>query len=295
MSLNITSEQGLKRGIKRGLKQALKPQWPADVRLMNAVSTAIFVLAALVLFAAGLLWLGRSNALPLRAIALEGELLRTNPNTLRASAMPRLQGNFLGLDLQAARSAFESVPWVRRAVVRRIWPDRLAVRLEEHQPVARWELEDAPGSDRTDRNSSSAERLVNVQGEVFDANLGDVEDDNLPLLAGPEGSAAQMLALQQQLVPLFDRIDRDLLELRLSSRGSWRAELDSDLTVELGRGTPAELLARCERFVNTLAQVNEHFKAPLLYADLRHPDGYAVRMRGVTTHVAASAATARNP
>ena len=40
------------------------------------------------------------------------------------------------------RDSFETVPWVRRAVVRRVWPDRLAVRLEEHRAVALWVGED---------------------------------------------------------------------------------------------------------------------------------------------------------
>jgi hypothetical protein len=35
--------------------------------------------------------------------------------------------------------------------------------------------------------------------------------------------------------------------------------------------------------------VTGHFKAPVLHADLRHPDGYAVRLRNVTI---ASPATA---
>jgi cell division protein FtsQ len=35
--------------------------------------------------------------------------------------------------------------------------------------------------------------------------------------------------------------------------------------------------------VRTLPQVTERYHAPLEYADLRHADGYAVRLRGVTT------------
>jgi cell division protein FtsQ len=43
------------------------------------------------------------------------------------------------------------------------------------------------------------------------------------------------------------------------------------------------VLARVERFVRTLAQVTGHYGKPLLTADLRHADGYAVRLQGVTT------------
>ena len=51
--------------------------------------------------------------------------------------------------------------------MRRVWPNRIAVHLEEHHPAAFW------GDDK----------LVNTEGEVFEANLGDVEDDNLPTLS----------------------------------------------------------------------------------------------------------------
>jgi cell division protein FtsQ len=250
---------------------------PTDVRLMNGVSAAVFVIAGLTLAAAGVLWLARAPWFPIRAIQLEGDLQRNSVTTIRANTTPRLAGNFFSFNLGKAREAFESVPWVRQAVVRRVWPDRVAVRLEEHRPAALWESEDGN------------QRLVNSFGEVFEANVGDVEDEGLPVLAGPEGTSAQMLAMLQKLVPLMQRIDREVEELRLSGRGSWRLELDGSTYIELGRGSDDEVALRTERFVRTLAQVSGHFRAPLQYADLRHPDGYAVRMRGITTTAAASA------
>ena len=39
--------------------------------------------------------------------------------TIRANAAPKLAGNFVTMDLRAVRRAFESVPWVRQAVVNR--------------------------------------------------------------------------------------------------------------------------------------------------------------------------------
>ena len=258
---------------------------PLDVRAMNAAASGVFLLAAVAALAAGLLWLMRSPLFPIRAIQLEGDLARNSVPTLRANAAPRLAGNFFDADLQAGRRAFEAVPWVRRAVVRRVWPDRLAVRLEEHRAAALWEGQrDAPG----------AERLVNNFGEVFQANVGDVEDDHLPVLAGPDGSSVQMLALVQRLTLAFARLDMAVQRLELSSRGSWRVELDSGATVELGRGSDDEVLARTERFVRTLTQATGRWRAPLLYADLRHADGYAVRLRGVsTTPPAAGSAAAK--
>jgi cell division protein FtsQ len=261
--------------------RAAPPPMPADIRLMNTVASAVFVLAGAGALVAGVLWLMRSPGWPIRAVVLDGDLARNSVPTIRANAMPRLAGNFFSTDLQQDRLAFEAVPWVRRAVVRRVWPDRLAVRLEEHRAAALWEGQnDAPGTDR----------LVNSYGEVFEANVGDVEDDRLPTLAGPEGSAARMLALQRRLEPVFARLGAAIDRLSLSGRGSWRVELDNGAAVELGRGSDDELIDRTERFARTLTQATGRWQAPLEYADLRHPDGYAVRLRGVRTTTAASAA-----
>jgi cell division protein FtsQ len=199
-------------------------------------------------------------------------VMRNSASTIRANAAPKLSGNFFTTDLVNGKRAFESVPWVRQAIVKRVWPNRLAVKLEEHRAAAVW-----GGSDR------ATDKLVNSYGEVFEANLGDVEDDSLPSLSGPDGSSVHMLAMLNQLGPLFDRLDARITALSLSGRGSWRAELDTGAEVELGRGTDDEVLARTERFIGTLTQVTSRFQRPLEYADLRHHDGYAVRLKGITT------------
>ena len=245
---------------------------PADVRLMQATANTVLALVVLGLLAAGLQRLARAPIFNIQAIRIEGDVSRNSESTIRANAAPRLAGSFLTLDLQQARNAFEAVPWVRHAVVQRVWPGKLAVRLEEHQPVALW-----LGTDGNDR-------LVNTHGEVFEANIGDVEDDGLPRLQGPDGSAPAMLAMMKRLGPVLGgRRDGDLVQLELSDRGSWRATLDKGAVIELGRGTDDAVIERTQRFVQTLPRVEARYQRPLDSADLRHADGFAVRLKGVTT------------
>jgi cell division protein FtsQ len=258
----------------RAFQPPLPTALPGDVRLMNAVASTVFVGVTLALLAAGVQWLTRAPLFGIRAIQLDGELTRNSVATIRANAAPRLVGNFFSVDLQQGQAAFEAVPWVRRAVVRRVWPNRLAVQLEEHRAAALWE---GP------HEEAGNERMVNSHGEVFEANVGDVEEDDLPLLSGPENSAAQVLAMYQRVLPAFKGLQLGMERMHLSGRGSWRVQLDSGARIELGRGTQDEVAARTERFVRTLAQLKSHWPQPLEYADLRHADGYAVRLRGVTT------------
>jgi cell division protein FtsQ len=126
--------------------------------------------------------------------------------------------------------------------------------------------------------------LVNTLGEVFEANLGEVEGEALPLFSGPDGKSAQVMQMYQKLTPVVAPLDRRITRLDVSSRGSWGLLLgdESDpVEVTLGRGTMQELVARTERFVGTVTQVTSAYRAPLLQADLRHNNGYAVQLKGV--------------
>ena len=251
---------------------------PVDVRLMNAIAVGVFALALVALVAAGFAWVARRPAFQFSDVRLEGDLQRNSVTTVRANAMPHLAGNFFTMDLGHTRAAFEQVPWVRHAVVRRVWPDKLVVALEEHQPVALWE---------GDENS---DKMVNSHGEVFEANVGDVEDDSLPQFAGPEGTSAQVLEMYRRLQPMFAQVDAEVTALRLSGRGSWKVDLDDGAAIELGRGTQDEVTERTTRFIRTLPQVLHKFNAPLESADLRHAEGYAVKLKGLSV-----AADAKQP
>jgi len=246
---------------------------PVDVRLMNITATVLFAGFALLLAAALVWWSVRHPVFAIGGIVVQGDVTHNSVATLRANVAPRLVGNFFTVDLQQAREAFEAVPWVRHAVVQRQFPNRLRVQLEEHRAQAFW------GAD-------SESRLVNTFGEVFEANPGDVEQDDLPRLAGPDGTSAQVLALYQGLKPLLDKLDLGIEQVVLTGRGGWSLHLDSGATVELGRGTATEVLERSQRFASTLTQVAAKYgRRPeaLVTADLRHTDGYAVKLRGVTT------------
>jgi cell division protein FtsQ len=264
---------------RRPLPAAVVEAVPFDVRAMNAVASLLFAGVALLGAGAVANRLMRLPEFTLHAIEVGGDVARNSATTIRANVAPRLQGNFFSLDLGRAQAAFQGVPWVRRAVVQRIWPDRLAVRLEEHRAAAWWHTEQ--GDDK----------LVNLQGEVFEANPGDVEDEELPTLQGPEGSAAALLAMQRRLAPVFAAIGERVESLGLSARGSWRVTLEGGATVELGRGTEEEVLARTQAFTGTVTQLTARYQRALEHADLRHSGGYALRLQGIgTVEAGASAA-----
>lgn len=247
---------------------------PLDVRLMNATATALFIAFACLMLWAAIAWVARSPVFAIAGIAVTGDLSHTTAKALRANVASKLSGTFLTTDLERTRQVFEAVPWVRRAVVKRDFPNRLRVTLQEHRAVAYW------GAD-------GESRLLNSFGEIFEANVGEVEPEILPRLVGPDGQSAQVLAMYQALQSLFEGMDLSAEQFELTAREGWRVQLENGATVELGRGSTQEVMARTARFLKTVSRVTANYgRTPdaLESADLRHEDGYAIRLRGVTTN-----------
>jgi len=249
------------------------PELALDVRLMNITSVLLICTLLVACMGVALWWMLRHPIFAITTISVQGDVRHNNEVTLRANVVPRLQGSFFTVDLTHSKAAFENVPWVRKAMVRREFPNRLSVDLFEHEPVAYWGQE-------------SESRLVNKQGEVFGANFGELDNEDLPHLAGPDAESAKVLQMFSKLSPEFSKLDMTLQGLELTGRGSWRARLKNGAHLELGRGNEAEVMARVQRLTQTLAQVSQRYgrrAQALEAADLRHVNGYALRLRGVST------------
>ena len=258
-------------------EQEPNTELPSDIRWMRRGTFALLGLGllALVLFLA---WKGaHASVFDWRLLKIEGDVQRNSLATLRANALPRLQGNFMTTPLGEVRAAFEAVPWVRQATVQRVWPRQLLVRLEEHKAIAYWDGRGEFGEPPLER------ALLNTDSEVFHANLGEVEDEELPQLAGPSGSEGQVLRMWQRLNELARPHQQALTRLELSGRGSWRAQFESGASVELGRGEAEQLAARFASFLPHAMAVARRFQTQIQSVDLRHPDGYALKLVGIGT------------
>jgi len=213
------------------------------------------------LFAAvgrGLWWLAQPEHLPLRTVQVHGTLERVAPAALRDAVRPWVDAGFLRIDMERVQGAVEALPWVRRATVRRAWPDILVLRVEEQQPLARW----------------GEAALVTAEGAVFRPEQFD--GAHLPRLDGPEESAPQVveryLAWRQRLQSLGVSVER----LVMDRRRAWRLWLDNGVELVLGREEHPARLARLARaWPDTIAPRVARITA----IDLRYTNGFAVRWR----------------
>jgi cell division protein FtsQ len=243
-----------------------------DVRALNATANGLIALVVLACIASGVWWLSQRPMFSLKSVRVESmydiELKRVNELTLRAGVIGKIKGNFFTTNLEQVRTAFESVPWVRRATVRREWPNQLIVSIEEHEPLGTW------GDDG---------RLLSVKGDVFTANLAEAEEDHpLPEFEGPEGSEKEVLARFGELRSWFAPIRLAPEALSLSSRYAWTVKLDNGMQVALGREQDQTTLrSRVQRLVKIYPQLAARVQGGIDMVDMRYPNGMALAAAGL--------------
>lgn len=244
-----------------------------DIRMLNAATNTLLGVLALSLLAAGVWWLAQRPIFTLKVIRIEAaensSLRRVNAPTVRYTAVPRIKGNFFTADLDAVRVAFEAVPWVRKATVRREWPNKLLVTIEEHVPLGTWN-EDG--------------RLLSAKGDVFTANMAEAEEDGeLPEFSGPDGSGQEVVARFEELQAWFAPIDMAPRSLHLSDRYAWTVKMNNGVMVELGREqNKTTLKERVDRLVRIYPQLVARLQDRIESVDMRYPNGLALKAQGLT-------------
>jgi cell division protein FtsQ len=225
-----------------------------DHRLLSGIANGLYAVAALLVLYGVLMAIVRLPIFPLREVEVTGRIAHTTRDQVQTIVAEHLEGNFFTLDLEAARAAFQRLPWVRQANVRREWPDRLNVEIEEHVAVARW------------RDTA----LVNTFGEVFQA----ASNQTLPVFIAPDGTSAEVTQRYEAFKQQLARLDKHAVQVQLSQRRAWTLKLDDGDVLELGREQTEE---RLQRFVAAYSHTLAQLPVRAYRVDLRYPNGFAVR------------------
>jgi cell division protein FtsQ len=238
--------------------------WDRPV-LLNLVADVLIACAAAALAWSVVAAVQRLPIFPLREVVIDGRLEHVTSTQIEQATRAALTGNFFTIDLDDVRAAFEKLPWVRRAAVRRRWPEALELTLEEHVAVARW------------RQADGESRLVNDRGEVFAAT----SPERLPSFAGPAGSSARVLDRYHDFQRVLAALGRQPEAVVLSGREAWQVRFDDGLVLELGRDEAKHGIdERLARFVTHYRPALDKLRlAGAGVADMRYPNGFALRPR----------------
>ena len=223
-------------------------------RLLNWIANLLYALSVVLMLYALLFAVVHLPIFPIREVKVDGQLAHVNREQIKLIVAKHLKGNFFTLDLEKTRDAFEKLPWARNVSVRRRWPDKLDVMIEEHQALARW----------------GNIALVNTHGELFQA----ATDGELPVFYGPGDGVMEVTTNYGAYSQVMNMANIKIAQVSLSPRRAWEIKTDKGLVIALGREEMQTRLAKFTRaYQSTLSQLNVN----VAYADLRYPNGFAVR------------------
>lgn len=240
----VTRVSPLKPGL-RGASRLVQSRMHAGIRAATLSRASMLrfsssVLAALLSLALIALWLGghlptlKDNAdafkrdrlmamgFTVDRIEVTGEG-RLNEADVRAAVGIYEGDYFFGTDLKRAQRNTESLPWVDRAVVRRLWPNRIVVQLVETKPYALYQQD-------------GVVHLVDRHGDFVApvAAGGPAVPDGLKLFIGTE-AASHAEAISKVLAQAPDFWSRTESLTRLPS-GRWDVRMDDGVLVRLPEG-----------------------------------------------------------
>ncbi len=222
--------------------------------ILNWIANALFAIT-LILFIYGAVFIVvHLPIFPLNEVRVEGDLKHLTREQVKLISSRYLQGNFFTVNLIKTRQAFEKLPWARAVSVRRRWPNRLEVTIEEHEALARW----------------GNVALVNTHGELFHA----ASDADLPVFYGPGDGVKEVAEHYGEFNQLMLPTNLKLAEITLTPRRSWQVTTNTGLVISLGR---EKMDMRLARFMQVYSKTYAGLKGDLKYVDLRYSSGFAVR------------------
>ena len=207
---------------------------------------------------------------PISKVSVDGELSYISQQAVQQRIAPYIQASFLQINLSGMRQELEQMPWIANAEVRRVWPDQIMIRLEEHLPVARW----------------GDEALLNNAGHAF-APRESANYQHLPRLAGPQRAQRQVMQQYQVLSQMLRPLGFSIIALEMRERGSWYLRTAQGIDLLLGRD---HIVDKMRRFAAIYEKALKAQQPNIARIDLRYPNGLAVAWREPVAPTAAKAA-----
>ena len=195
---------------------------------------------------------------PVGAVRVAGAFSEVSPQTLRNVVSAALEGGFFRVDVEAVRKAALSLPWIREATVRRVWPDSIHIAVVEREAMARW----------------NDVGLLESDGSLFSPTRA--REEQLPQLIGPPGEHVKVLTTYKRLIETLGEFGGGLKRVSLLARGEWELQFAHGL--RLIPGVPLDV-TMVERMVGMLPGLLGEQLSQVSVIDLRYPNGFAVRWR----------------
>jgi cell division protein FtsQ len=251
----------------------VSPLWNYPERMQKLSRFLMYCFVAMICIGM-LVWLSQRPVFALRQVMIEpvaGQALKhINKPVVKQQVLETVQGNFFSVRLEDVKRGFESMPWVRHANVRRVWPNGLIVSIEEQKPFGTW-------------GGADSHTLMNAHGELFAGRVSDVGDGIVLIdFYGPEEASKEVMRLYERANAWFKPWNTEVKSLTLSERYAWHVKLSNGMKVEFGRdeeNSDKTLTEdRVARLFKYWPQVQEKWANRVDAIDLRYANGFAIHL-----------------
>jgi len=256
----------------------ISPLWNYPERMKKLSRFLMYCFVAMI-FIGMLVWLSQRPVFALRQVVIEpvaGQTLKhINKPVVKQQVLETVQGNFFSVRLEDVKRGFESMPWVRHANVRRVWPNGLIVSIEEQKPFGTW-------------GGANSHTLMNAHGELFAGRVSDVGDGIVLIdFSGPEEASKEVMRLYERANTWFKPWNAEVKSLTLSERYAWHVKLSNGMKVEFGRdeeNSDKTLTEdRVARLFKYWPQVQEKWANRVDAIDLRYANGFAIHLASTSS------------
>lgn len=205
---------------------------------------------------------GATLGMQIDGVEISGHSETSERDVLSALGV-RPQSSLFGLDVTDARNSVIALPWVERASVRKVYPGRLEVDIEEKSPFAVWQQGDVLSVVEQDGTL-----IAKFEGMDYLSN----RFSHLPQVVGEgaEKRAADFLPLAARYPELAGRV---AVYIRVADR-RWDVRLRNGLTVKL----PANDVHAALDELASLQSRNAIFDREIEVVDLRLADRITIRL-----------------
>lgn len=193
---------------------------------------------------------------PITTVKINGQIQRTSKQDVWAATANLLNKGFFGVNVGIIRTNLMQLPWIEKVQVEKVWPDKIAITIQEKVPVARWR----------------GKGLVTTTGDIVYADSLS-ETDKLPVFWGSENQVKKMLESYLLINDTVKKNEMSVAEIEIMPDHGIRAILNNGIMLFLGQeGLPERLNRFNLAYRNKLQKMYRNID----YVDLRYVNGIAV-------------------
>lgn len=227
-------------------QKIVRADWYEVVKLMLVVTISVMVLYGM----------NVAKKVPVETVEIRSSLQHVSPVLIKERVAKYISAGLFQAEINRMEADLQQIPWVYRAHVKRAWPDRLVISIEEQQATFRW----------------GEKELLNEYAQRF--AVEDVASyQHLPELSGSDGREEYLARLFRLYQKRFATYQMSLRGIHEDRRHNKVLVFDSGLRVVVGSH---DVEQRLNRYLQAIDNMTPENRGRIARVDLRHANGFAI-------------------